>query len=101
MDYKAARSFLYRLRHGGSRYGRPRMWRMLEALGNPQRAVPAIHVAGTNGKGSVCALLEGALRKAGFHTGLFTSPHLIQQGERIQNNRVPLPDAQILAYTQE
>jgi dihydrofolate synthase/folylpolyglutamate synthase len=101
MDYRDARSFLYQLRHGGSRYGRPRMWRVLEALGHPQWQVPAIHVAGTNGKGSVCALLEVALRRAGFHTGLFTSPHLIQQGERIQNNRVPMSDEQILAYTIE
>lgn len=77
------------------------MWRMLEALGNPQWAVPSIHVAGTNGKGSVCAMLEIALRKAGFKTGLFTSPHLIYQGERIQVNRTILPEADILAYTLE
>lgn len=77
------------------------MWRMLEALGNPQWAVPSIHVAGTNGKGSVCAMLEIALRKAGFKTGLFTSPHLIYQGERIQVNRTILPEADIAAYTLE
>lgn len=77
------------------------MWRMLEALGNPQWAVPAIHVAGTNGKGSVCAMLEVALRKAGFKTGLFTSPHLIYQGERIQVNRTILSEQEIIGYTIE
>jgi dihydrofolate synthase/folylpolyglutamate synthase len=96
-----ARSFLYRLRHGGSRYGRPRMWRMLEAMGNPQWAVPSIHVAGTNDKGSVCAMLEIALRRAGFRTGLFTSPHLIYQGERIQVDRTILSEDKIAEYTIE
>ncbi len=54
-----------------------------------------IHVAGTNGKGSVCAMLESILRQAGFKTGLFTSPHLISFNERIQINRQPLPEAEL------
>lgn len=57
---------------------------LLEKLGNPQEKFNIIHVAGTNGKGSVCTLLAGALTCAGYRTGLFVSPHLISPTERIQ-----------------
>ncbi len=56
--------------------------RMLERLGNPDRGIPAIHVAGTNGKGSVCAFLTSALRQAGLRVGTFLSPHLVDIRER-------------------
>jgi dihydrofolate synthase/folylpolyglutamate synthase len=59
---------------------------LLARLGDPHRSTRFIHVAGTNGKGSVCAMLESALRAAGVRTGLFTSPHLIEPTERIQIN---------------
>jgi dihydrofolate synthase / folylpolyglutamate synthase len=59
---------------------------VLNTLGNPQNAVPVIHVAGTNGKGSVCALLQAALLASGLSTGLTISPHLITENERIQIN---------------
>ena len=49
----------------------------LQELGNPHKNSPSIHVAGTNGKGTVCHLLEATYRRAGYKTGLFTSPHLI------------------------
>ena len=55
-------------------------------------AVPCLHVAGTNGKGSVCAMLESMLRCAGYKTGLFTSPHLYCQTERIQINGSPIEE---------
>ena len=55
----------------------------LEYLGNPQEDLKVLHVAGTNGKGSVCAYLDGMLRSEGRHTGLFTSPHLVRINERI------------------
>ena len=55
----------------------------LEYLGNPQEDLKVLHVAGTNGKGSVCAYLDGMLRSEGMHTGLFTSPHLVRINERI------------------
>lgn len=58
--------------------------RMLERLGNPQKGMPVIHVAGTNGKGSVSAFLCSVLREAGLRTGMFTSPHLVDFEERIQ-----------------
>lgn len=69
-------------------------------LGHPERQFPSIHVAGTNGKGSVCALLEAMYRNSGLRTGMYTSPHLIHQGERVQVNRENLNEAAIVQYTQ-
>ena len=64
--------------------GLERISALLEALGHPERAMRHIHVAGTNGKGSTCAMIEAALRVAGRRTGLYTSPHLVEPTERIQ-----------------
>jgi dihydrofolate synthase / folylpolyglutamate synthase len=64
--------------------GLERVSTLLANLGNPHHATRFVHVAGTNGKGSVCAIIESALRTAGFRTGLFTSPHLVEPTERIQ-----------------
>ena len=66
---------------------------MLRRLGNPSINKKIIHVAGTNGKGSVCTYLEGILRSAGKKVGVFTSPHLIRMNERIRINGVDVPDA--------
>ena len=65
---------------------------LMEALGNPQKEYPFIHVAGTNGKGSACAMAESILRAAGYRTGLDTSPHLLRFNERIQISGVPVTD---------
>ena len=62
----------------------------LEILGNPQKTLEYIHVAGTNGKGSTCAMLESILREAGYKTGLYTSPHIIDYTERIKINGVEI-----------
>ena len=62
------------------------------ALGDPQKGLRAIHVAGTNGKGAVCALLDAALRSAGFHTARYTSPHLIALNERFCLDNLPISD---------
>lgn len=69
---------------------------LLHDMGNPQRAYPCIHVAGTKGKGSVCAMLAAALRNAGFKVGLYTSPHLIRINERFQVNGVMISDQTII-----
>jgi dihydrofolate synthase / folylpolyglutamate synthase len=66
--------------------GLGRMERLLAALGNPERSLRCLHVAGTNGKGSVCAFAESVLRAAGLRTGLYTSPHLVRFSERIRLN---------------
>ena len=78
--------FLYSLRNQGSKFGIERMASLCQKLGNPQSAFPTVHVAGTNGKGSVCAMLDSIYRSSGYKVGLFTSPHLIDLGERIRVN---------------
>ena len=64
----------------------------LRRLGNPQDSFQVIHVAGTNGKGSVCAYLASVLREGGYRCGLFTSPHLVKINERFQIDEVPVED---------
>lgn len=73
-----------------AKLGLERVERLLAELGNPHRGRRFVHVAGTNGKGSVCAMIEAALRAAGIRTGLFTSPHLVEPTERIQIDGEPL-----------
>ena len=68
----------------GVKPGLERMYRLLDALGNPQKNLRCLHVAGTNGKGSVCSFAESILREGGLRTGLYTSPHLVDFAERIR-----------------
>ena len=63
-----------------------RIRKVLENLGNPQDSLKYIHVAGTNGKGSTCAMLDSILREAGYKVGLYTSPHIFEYTERIKIN---------------
>ena len=70
----------------GIHLGLERIQQLLEALGNPHQQVPVIHIAGTNGKGSVCAFLLSILQAAGYRVGRYTSPHLVAWGERITIN---------------
>jgi dihydrofolate synthase/folylpolyglutamate synthase len=75
--------------------------RLLSAhIGHPERAQPCFHIAGTNGKGSTSAMIEAIQRAHGRRTGLYTSPHLVQIGERIQVDRAPLPDAAVVALAE-
>jgi len=100
-NYLEAKDYLYSLRCRGAKYGIERMQRFVKVIGHPERKFPVIHVAGTNGKGSTCAMLESIYRQGGYKTGLFTSPHLVFQGERIQVNRQVLNHSLILQYTNE
>ncbi|HVZ63415.1 MAG TPA: folylpolyglutamate synthase/dihydrofolate synthase family protein [Lacunisphaera sp.] len=100
-DYAAVADYLYSLKAGGVKFGIDRMRRLAAALGHPERSQPVIHVAGTNGKGSVAAMLESIFRQAGWRTGLYTSPHLVKLGERVQVDRHLLTEAEINAYTAE
>lgn len=84
MTYAEAVQFLYELRWLGIKLGLDKVRRLAAACGNPQHRLRFIHVAGTNGKGSVCAMLAAVHRAAGRRVGLFTSPHLVSFRERIQ-----------------
>ena len=90
MDYPAAIQFLYDLQKFGANLGLKNPRRLAALVGNPQERLRFIHVAGTNGKGSTCAMLESIYRAAGLRVGLFTSPHLVSFRERIQVNRAPI-----------
>lgn len=74
----------------GVHLGLERIEQLLHNLGNPHHNVPIIHVAGTNGKGSVCAYLSSILTQAGYKVGRYTSPHLVDWNERICLNEQPI-----------
>ncbi|HYA48130.1 MAG TPA: Mur ligase family protein, partial [Burkholderiales bacterium] len=84
MNPAECRDYLGHLQHFGIKLGLENIATLLGALGDPHRAFPSVHVAGTNGKGSVSAMLEEILRGHGFRTGLYTSPHLVCVEERIR-----------------
>lgn len=100
-DYAAVQDYLFGLKAKGVKYGIDRMETWLDALGHPEKATPTIHVAGTNGKGSTAAMLEAIFRAAGWRTGLYTSPHLVRLGERVQVDRGILSEREIMGYTGE
>jgi dihydrofolate synthase/folylpolyglutamate synthase len=99
MNYPDSVRFLYALGNEvkTAKLGLERIGVLLEALGNPQEACRIVHVAGTNGKGSTCAMIESGLRAAGWRTGLFTSPHLAEPTERIQVAGRPVDAGQFAA----
>lgn len=100
-DYAAVADYLFALKARGGKFGIDRMAALAVALGHPERQVPCIHIAGTNGKGSVGAMLDAILHAAGWHTGLYTSPHLVKLGERVQVDRRILSEQEIVDYVRE
>jgi dihydrofolate synthase/folylpolyglutamate synthase len=100
-DYPAVQDYLFGLKAKGVKFGIDRMQSWVGALGHPERKTPVIHIAGTNGKGSVAAMLEAIFSEAGWRTGLYTSPHLVRLGERVQVGRRILSEREIIAYTNE
>jgi len=97
--YRETLSYLFGLQRFGIKLGLENIATLLEILGNPQRAFPSIHIAGTNGKGSTASFLESILRQSGLRTGLYTSPHLIDFNERIQINGKAIPTRRIVSLT--
>ena len=95
MDYI---NYLLSIETRGIKLGFERTRAIMKACGNPHLGLPVIQVAGTNGKGSVCAILASILKAAGYKTGLFTSPHLVRVNERIRINGLPIPDAEIDSF---
>jgi dihydrofolate synthase/folylpolyglutamate synthase len=99
--YPAVADYLFSLKARGAKFGIDRMALFAAALGHPERAVPCVHVAGTNGKGSVAAMLDAILHSAGWRTGLYTSPHLVKLGERVQVERQILSEQEIVDFVRE
>lgn len=83
-----------------TRLGLDRIRALLHHLGNPQRGLRFVHVAGTNGKGSVCAMLASILQAAGYRTGRYTSPHLVRLNERIVVDEQEIADGDLIAATE-
>ncbi|HVI94262.1 MAG TPA: folylpolyglutamate synthase/dihydrofolate synthase family protein [Anaeromyxobacter sp.] len=94
-------TYLDRLQPLAMRFGLERMERALDALGHPERGYAVLHVGGTNGKGSTCAMAAAALEAAGHRVGLYTSPHLVRFNERIQVEGAPIDDAALAAAIDE
>jgi dihydrofolate synthase/folylpolyglutamate synthase len=101
MNYSETIQFLRGLRLFGTKFGLEKTLKLAAFAGNPQDRLRFIHVAGTNGKGSTCAMLESIYRAAGLRTGLFTSPHLVSFRERIQVNRRLIPESDVVRLVEE
>lgn len=96
--YRAALDALFARTTGQWKLGLERVTGFLATLGDPHRRLQVLHVAGTNGKGSVCAMLEAALRARGLRVGKYTSPHLVDFRERFVVDGRPIEDAAIAAW---
>jgi dihydrofolate synthase/folylpolyglutamate synthase len=88
-------AFIHSLSQMSQKRGLHNMELLLERLSHPEKQLYMVHVAGTNGKGSTCAMIESVLRAAGLRTGLYTSPFLQRYNERIRLNGQPIPDADL------
>ena len=101
MSYEATTTYIHSVSWKGSRLGLDRITELTKKMGNPQDRLKFIHVAGTNGKGSVCSMVNSVLITAGYKVGLFTSPYMYRFNERIQLNSTPISDedlAQVTSY---
>lgn len=99
--YSELLEYLYGLRRFGMKPGLESISKIMESLGNPHLRIKAIHVTGTNGKGSVCAMLDSILRENGYKVGLYTSPHLVDFRERIQVDRTMIKEEDVLRLSEK
>ncbi len=99
MTYDEALDYIHSVSWKGSRPGLARITALMHALGDPQDGLRFVHVAGTNGKGSVSAMTESVLRAAGYHTGLFVSPYIKRFTERICFDGQPISERDLADFT--
>jgi len=99
LDYTQALHFIHGLGRFGSRPGLARVTELLSRLGEPQRELQYVHVAGTNGKGSTCAMVANTLTRAGARTGLYISPFVLDFRERLQVDGEMIAPEELAAYT--
>jgi dihydrofolate synthase/folylpolyglutamate synthase len=100
MSYSASLEYLFGLQKHGIKPGLDTIARLLDGLGRPQAAYPALHIGGTNGKGSTAAMAAAMLQAAGYRVGLYTSPHLVEFRERVRVNGTMIPEAAVAALTE-
>ncbi len=100
MNYGETLEYIHSLRWRGSKDGLARVSELLGLMGNPQDRLRFVHVAGTNGKGSVCSMLESVLRASGLKTGLYISPYISRFNERMQVNCEPIEDDLLCEITE-
>lgn len=100
ISYQETLNYLFGLQRFGIKLGLTNISILLRELGNPQVGLPAVHIAGSNGKGSTAAFLTSILRQGGWRVGLYTSPHLIDFTERIQVNGQPIPVSRVVELTE-
>jgi dihydrofolate synthase/folylpolyglutamate synthase len=91
-DGHSALEYLFGLEQFGIKFGLENISTLVEHLGHPERAFASVHIAGTNGKGSVTAMVDAALRAAGYRSGRYTSPHLVHVGERFVVDGQAVPE---------
>ena len=101
MTYEEAVHTVDSLQRFVRRPGLERIERLLAEMGNPHKALRFVHVAGTNGKGSVSEMIAKVLERAGYRTGLFISPHVTDFCERIQVNGIPIPHGDLTELVEE
>lgn len=99
--YQKSIDYLYSLQKHGIKLGLEKISLILSAVGSPHKDFRAFHIAGTNGKGSVSAMIASMLRAYGYKVGLFTSPHLVSFTERITINGVQITETEVVQLTQE
>lgn len=95
MNYSQALEYIHSVEWMGSRPGLSRTLELLSKLGNPEKGMRFVHVAGTNGKGSTCSMLSSVLKCAGYKVGLYTSPYIVRFNERMQINGEPISDNEL------
>lgn len=100
MTYEEALNYIHSVSWKGSVPGLSRISALLDLIGHPERRCRFIHVAGTNGKGSTCAMLASIFRKAGYRTGLYTSPYLIDFNERIEVDGTMISNDELCEVTE-
>lgn len=98
--YQRSLDYLYGLEKFGMIFGLTKIEEILEAVGNPHREIQAIHIGGTNGKGSTAAIIASILRKEGYRVGLYTSPHLIRFTERMKVNEKEIEKEEVADLTE-
>lgn len=100
MTYNEALQYIHSISWKGSRLGLDRTRELLGKLGNPEKQLKFIHIAGTNGKGSCAAMLSSIMEEAGYHTGLYTSPFINRFNERMQIDHQCIPDDELAELTE-